>query len=236
MSLDSLYSPSMISRAAAAFSSVTAWARAVRYSRAATPAVWLTMSNVTWRSRPRHWSSRDRASRMAPSATRAMSSAASWSSWASSFPAISSSRPAMASGSMRWKSNRWHRDKMVGSSLWTSVVARMNTTWAGGSSKVLSRALKAATESMCTSSMIYTRYLAVVGVKLASSMRERILSTPLLLAASISTTSKIEPSSRPRQISHSPQGSPFWGFRQFTARERILAQVVFPVPREPVNR
>ena len=69
----------------------------------------------------------------------------------------------MASGSMRLKSNRWHRERMVGSSLWTSVVARMKITWGGGSSRVFRRALKAATESMCTSSMMYTRYLAEVG-------------------------------------------------------------------------
>ena len=84
--------------------------------------------------------------------------------------------------------------------------------------------------------MMYTRYLAVAGVKLDSSIKERMLSTPLLLAASISTTSKIEPFSNPLQTSHSPQGSPSLGCRQFTARARILAQVVLPVPREPVNR
>ena len=37
-------------------------------------------------------------------------------------------------------------------------------------------------------------------------------------------------------ISHSPQGSPSLGCRQLTARAKILAQVVLPVPREPVNR
>ena len=84
--------------------------------------------------------------------------------------------------------------------------------------------------------MMYTRYFAVAGVKLDSSMRERMLSTPLLLAASISTTSKMDPSSNPLQISHWPQGSPSLGCRQLTARARILAQVVLPVPREPVNR
>ncbi len=36
--------------------------------------------------------------------------------------------------------------------------------------------------------------------------------------------------------SHTPHGSPFWGSRQFAAFARILAQVVLPVPREPVNR
>ena len=61
-------------------------------------------------------------------------------------------------------------------------------------------------------------------------------STPLLEAASISTTSKMLPSSMPRQTGHWPQGSPFCGSRQLTALAKILAQVVLPVPRTPVNR
>jgi len=36
----------------------------------------------------------------------------------------------------------------------TSVVAKMNLTWAGGSSSVFSSALKAFFDSMCTSSMM----------------------------------------------------------------------------------
>ena len=62
------------------------------------------------------------------------------------------------------------------------------------------------------------------------------MSTPLLLAASISTTSRMEPSSSPRQISQAPHGSPSCKSRQLTAFDKIFAQVVFPVPREPVNR
>ena len=89
---------------------------------------------------------------------------------------------------------------------------------------------------MCTSSMIYTRYFAIAGVKPASSRSIRILSTPLLLAASISTTSVTEPSSIPRQISHVPQGSPSIGFKQLMALANIFAHVVLPVPREPVNK
>ena len=133
-------------------------------------------------------------------------------------------------------SSQYSFDKIVGNSLWTSVVAKMKTTCAGGSSSVFKRALNAETESLCTSSMIYTRYFAVVGVKLDSSMSARMLSTPLLLAASSSTTSKTEPSSSPLHTSHLPHGSPFWGSKQLTAFARIFAQVVFPVPREPVNR
>ncbi len=45
---------------------------------------------------------------------------------------------------------------MVSGTFWGSVVARMNTTWLGGSSSVFNNALKAAVESMCTSSMMYT--------------------------------------------------------------------------------
>ena len=112
----------------------------------------------------------------------------------------------------------------------------MKITCAGGSSSVFKSALKAATESMCTSSMMYTRYLALAGVKFDSSIRARMLSTPLLLAASISTTSRIDPSSRPRQTGQTPHGSPSCGSRQLTALARIFAQVVLPVPREPVNR
>ena len=52
------------------------------------------------------------------------------------------------------KSKRWQREMMVAGTLWTSVVAKMNLTWEGGSSRVLSRALKAALESMWTSSMM----------------------------------------------------------------------------------
>ena len=40
----------------------------------------------------------------------------------------------------------------------------------------------------------------------------------------------------PWQAGHTPQGSPSWGSWQLTALARILAQVVFPVPRVPVKR
>ena len=39
-----------------------------------------------------------------------------------------------------------------------------------------------------------------------------------------------------RQAAQRLQGLPFSGCRQLTALARILAQEVFPVPREPVNR
>ncbi len=55
---------------------------------------------------------------------------------------------------MRRKSKRWQREIMVAGSFCSSVVARMKMTCAGGSSSVLSSALKALAESMCTSSII----------------------------------------------------------------------------------
>jgi hypothetical protein len=47
---------------------------------------------------------------------------------------------------------------MVSGIFESSVVANKNTTLGGGSSRVLSKALKALFESMCTSSIIYTLY------------------------------------------------------------------------------
>src|SRR5213595_2092255 len=55
---------------------------------------------------------------------------------------------------MRRRSNRWQRERIVGSTFSGSVVANMNFTCSGGSSSVFSNALKAAVESMWTSSMI----------------------------------------------------------------------------------
>jgi len=46
------------------------------------------------------------------------------------------------------KSNLTHLDKIVCGSLWTSVVAKIKITYAGGSSKVFNRALKALSESI----------------------------------------------------------------------------------------
>ena len=104
-------------------------------------------------------------------------------------------------------------------------------TWGGGSSIVLSRALKAEVDSMCTSSMMYTLYWQTVGRKAVSSRRSRMSSTLLLEAASISETSRTVPSSMPRQTSQTPQGSGLEWSRQLMALAKILAQVVLPVPR-----
>ena len=55
---------------------------------------------------------------------------------------------------MRVKSYRWQRLKIVTGTFCTSVVAKIKMTCSGGSSIVLSSALNAAVESMCTSSMM----------------------------------------------------------------------------------
>jgi hypothetical protein len=44
------------------------------------------------------------------------------------------------------------------------------------------------------------------------------------------------PFSMPRQEGHLLQGLPLTGFSQFTARAKIFAQVVLPVPLVPVNK
>ena len=55
---------------------------------------------------------------------------------------------------MRRRSKRWHRDRTVTGTFCTSVVAKMNFTCGGGSSSVFSKPLKAAFDSMWTSSMM----------------------------------------------------------------------------------
>ena len=82
---------------------------------------------------------------------------------------------------------------------------------------------------------IYTLLRTEAGVNTASSLSARTLSTPLLDAASSSTTSSTEPSLIPRQAGHTPQGLPSTGCSQLTALARILAQVVLPVPRVPMK-
>ena len=70
---------------------------------------------------------------------------------------ISSSRSATLRSGTRAKSKRWQRERMVSGSFCGSVVAKMNTRWGGGSSRVLSSAANASFESWWTSSMMTTR-------------------------------------------------------------------------------
>jgi len=55
-------------------------------------------------------------------------------------------------------------------------------------------------------------------------------------AASISTTSITEPSEIRMQASHSLHGSSAGPCTQLTALAKILAALVFPVPRGPLNK
>ena len=57
-----------------------------------------------------------------------------------------------SSGEIGRKSKRWQRESTVAGIFLGSVVARMKTTCAGGSSSVFRNALNAAPESMWTSS------------------------------------------------------------------------------------
>jgi len=61
----------------------------------------------------------------------------------------------------------------------------------------------------------------------------RTLSTWVLVAASISSTSMSRPCAISTQASHTPHGSAVGPFSQFSARARIRAVVVLPTPRGP---
>src|SRR4051794_19213417 len=116
------------------------------------------------------------------------------------------------------KMNCWHRDKIVAGTLWRSVVAIMNTTCGGGSSSILSSALNADVDSMWTSSMMKILYRLRAGAYLALSRSSRMLSTPVLDAASISKTSIDFPeeiSSHDGQTLHGVTVGPFSQFRPF---------------------
>ena len=57
----------------------------------------------------------------------------------------------------------------------------------------------------------------------------------MLLAASSSTISVVSSFNIARQFLHWLHGSPSIGFSQLTALAKILAIVVFPIPRKPLN-
>ena len=161
---------------------------------------------------------------MAPSAFWAMICRASSSALRPCSPAIYLRYSRASLMVMRLKSKIWQRERMVGITLCFSVVAKIKMAWAGGSSSVLRKALKAALESMCTSSMIYTLYLPTWGGIRTCSMRERMPSTLLLEAASSSKILKAK--------SLSPSVGVVFSLI-FLAR--IRAQVVLPTPRGPVK-
>ena len=125
---------------------------------------------------------------------------------------------------------------MVDSTLFGSVVAKMNTTCAGGSSKVLSSALEAAADSMCTSSSRYTlRRPALTSA--AFSVMSRMWFTELLDAASSSMRSIEVPAAIARQLSQLSHGSPSAvSSPQLSALAIMRAVDVLPVPRGPLSR
>ena len=132
------------------------------------------------------WSKMVRASRMAPSALEAISCRDSSSMVMPSFWAMPRRFFTMSGMLMRLKSYVWQRLRMVGRILCFSVVARMKMACAGGSSRVLRKALKALWDSICTSSMMYTLYLPTCGGTCTCSIRVLMSSTELLEAASSS--------------------------------------------------
>ena len=80
--------------------------------------------------------------------------------------------------------------------------------------------------------------LSLAGAKIARSLRSLASSTPLWLAASISTTSNDPEPSRESsiQLAHLPQGVSVGPSAQFRQRARILAEVVLPQPLGPENK
>ena len=133
-------------------------------------------------------SSADNVSRADPAPCTTAASRASGDTSSPASAATQRTCSASTSGGSRWKRRCCVRLRIVSDTFCGSVVASTKTTWLGGSSKVFSRVASAGLESMCTSSRMYT--LCRPGVpRLAFSMRSRIASTPLLLAASSSWTS-----------------------------------------------
>ncbi len=107
-----------------------------------------TSSSVTFSEYPRHMSRIDNASRMPPSAARAIIISALSVACAFAPSTASRRRPAICRAGIRPKSKRWQRLRIVAGSFCGSVVARMNTTYSGGSSSVLSSALNAEVDSI----------------------------------------------------------------------------------------
>ena len=185
------------------------------------------------------WSKTDKASRTDPSEDLAMIASALSSTLACSLVAMPLKKSCISSILILRKSNLWHLDKIVTGIFFTSVVAKINLRWAGGSSKVFNRALKACFDNMWTSSMINTLYFALAGKYCADSKISLISSIPVLEAASISKISIWLEST----IASQWQYSSFEHFSslpnfllQLIALAIILAVVVLPTPRIPVSR
>src|SRR5690554_2477453 len=83
---------------------------------------------------------------------------------------------------------------------------------------------------------MYTFVRTSVGAYLTLSRKSRISSIPRLEAASISTTSSIDPFVICWHASQALHGSGAGPCSQLTALAITLAALVFPVPRGPENR
>ena len=153
-----------------------------------------------------------------------------------SFPQTYSRRENISSGVMLWNGICWHLERIVTGTLCGSVVAMMNITCSGGSSRVFRSALNAPCDNMCTSSMIYILYFELNGARAVFSFSPRMLSTPLLEAPSISITSRLSPAAISLQLWHSPHGSNSLRPVQLRALAKILAAEVFPHPLDPEKR
>src|SRR5204862_3571134 len=103
----------------------------------------------------------------------------------------------------------------------------------GGSSKIFRRALNADVDSMWTSSMMKILYRLRAAAYFALSRSSRMLSTPVLEAASISKTSIDFPNVISSQEGHRLQGVIVGPSTQFRPLARIRAVVVFPTQRGP---
>ena len=130
-----------------------------------------------------------------------------------------------------------HRDWTVLGIFSGFVVAKINTTWDGGSSNVFNKALKLCVDSICTSSIRYILYLPDVGLYWTESSSSRIWSTPVLEAASTSRKSICLPSRISLHLLQSLQGVLVGSDNesQFRHLAKILARVVFPTPLVPEN-
>ena len=220
---------------------ITASSRSKIASRSAWPSMSATWATVTVPSACAiAWSSIDSPSRTEPSAARAIRSSAGGSISTPSFTAMRAKWACSSAIRTRRRSKRWQRDRTVIGTFRSSVVAKTNFTCGGGSSSVFSSALKALRDSMWTSSMTKTLVRACMGRNRVASMISRTSSTPVRLAASISTTSGWRSARIETQLPQTPQGSavgPPWpsGPTQFSARAMMRAVVVFPTPRTPVS-
>ena len=91
---------------------------------------------------------------MEPVASLAIQNRASSSASMPISDAACARRPLIVSSGISWKLNCWQRLLIVAGTFCVSVVAKMKTTYSGGSSIVLRRALNALWLSMWTSSMM----------------------------------------------------------------------------------